>query len=180
MTTTVTTIPAAPTWDLESVFPGGSASPQFKSFRDKVKAELADAAIQIKTLPPNLEPASREGWKSFIVLLQDLHEHLELIRSFGGCLIAQNVADNQAQSIVGEADQLVSEWEKLKTVLEAWSINQSDAVWNDLVNDEALVGFRFYLNELREVARFKMPVDRESPGGQRLPCLEPVVRPNGG
>ncbi len=106
---------AAPTWDLESIFPGGSASPQFKSFRDKVKAELADAAIQLKTLPPNLEPASREGWKSFIVLLQDLHEHLELIRSFGGCLIAQNVADNQAQSIVGEADQLISEWEKLKT-----------------------------------------------------------------
>lgn len=162
MTTAVTTIPAAPTWDLESVFPGGSASPQFKAFREKVKAELADADRQVKSLSPKLDSSSREAWKNFIVTWQDLHEKLELIRPFGGCLIAQNVADNQAQSIVGEADQLVSEWEKLKTILEAWSIAQTDTAWNDLVSDSALIGFKFYLNELREVARHKMPVDRES------------------
>ena len=104
MTTVATSIPAAPKWDLESIFPGGSASPEFKAFREKMKAEIAAGASRVSTLPNQLDKNSREQWKQFIVLLQDLHERLELIRSFGGCLIAQNVADNAAQGIVGESD----------------------------------------------------------------------------
>ncbi|MBK7142828.1 MAG: M3 family oligoendopeptidase [bacterium] len=162
MTTVATSIPAAPKWDLESIFPGGSASPEFKAFREKMKAEIAAGASRVSTLPNQLDKNSREQWKQFIVLLQDLHERLELIRSFGGCLIAQNVADNAAQGIVGESDQMTSEWEKLRTFLEAWSIRQSDAAWNDLVSDPALVGFKFFLDETRETARHKMPIEKES------------------
>ncbi len=162
MTTVTTSIPAAPRWDLESIFPGGSASSEFKAFREKVKGEIAVEAAKVAGLSPVLDKSSRESWKQFIVNLQDLHEKLELVRSFGGCLIAQNVADNAAQGIVGEGDQLTSEWEKLRTYLEAWSIKQSDAAWNDLVSDPGLVGFKFFLDEIREMARHKMPIERES------------------
>lgn len=162
MTTVATSIPPAPTWDLESIFPGGSASSEFRAFREKVKAEIAKEAARVASLPPVLDKSSRESWKQFIVALQDIHEHLELIRSFGGCLIAQNVGDNAAQGIVGEGDQMTSEWEKLKTNLEAWSIKQSDAAWDDLISDPALAGFKFFLTELRTIARHKMPIERES------------------
>lgn len=162
MSTTLTSIPKAPTWDLDSIFPGGSRSPQFAAFREQAKVHLEDAAAHVKTLPETLTSDSRQTWSDFILRMQQIAEELQLIRSFSGCLIAQNVGDNQAQSIAGEADQLSAEWEKIRTAIEGWSIKQPDDAWKELVNLPALAPVSFYLNELRENARRKMPADKES------------------
>ena len=160
--TTAAKIPPAPTWDLESVFPGGSQSEEFKAFRDKVKKSLDDAGRMLAGLPRTLDSTGADAWEEFILQLQSLAEDIELIVSFAQCLTSQDVGDDTAHSIEGEGDLYMSEWEKLKTGLEALSLQQSDANWQRLVSSDRLKGIRFFLDEIRDNARRKMPAELES------------------
>jgi len=160
--TTSTKIPPAPAWDLESIFPGGSQSAEFKAFRDKVKKSLDDARGKLTNLPPKLDDSGAKAWKEFILLLQSLVEDIELVISFAHCLTSQNVDDTAAHGIEGEGDLYFSEWDKLKTELEALSLKQSDDDWGRLVASDELKGISFFLDEMRRNARKKMPVEQES------------------
>lgn len=153
---------AAPRWDLDSLFPGASKSAEFKAFRQKTKADLAEAADLLARLPKTLNAADRPAWTKFILLLQAIGAQIEVIRGFSGCVIAADVSDTEGQAIVGEGDLLGSEWEKLKTALEAVAAKQSDADWAQLVTSSDLTSVRFYLDELRANARDRMPLEQES------------------
>jgi pepF/M3 family oligoendopeptidase len=161
MSTAVKTA-AAPRWDLDSIFPGGSASKEYKAFRDKARADLKQARAKLDNLPEELSNSSAGAWTDFILQLQSLLENIDLIRSFAGCLTSQNTDDTAAQALETEGDFLSSEWEKLRTGLEALSLRQSDQAWEKLVTSDKLKEIRFYLDELREIAKSKMSEDQES------------------
>jgi oligoendopeptidase F len=160
--TTMTKIPPAPTWDLESVFPGGSRSEAFKQFREKLRADLEGAAGMTANLPPVLDDQSRPVWQRFVLTLQDLLERIELVKAFSGCLAAANVADSMAQAILGEGDLYQAEWDKLRAKFEPLTLKQSDAAWNALVTTTELAGIRFFLDEVRMLAKAKMPQELET------------------
>ena len=161
MSTGIPPVPA-PRWDLDSIFPGGSASPQFKAFRDNVRARLQDGVRQLSALPANLTDQAAPAWTEFILLLQTTAEDIDLVRSFSGCLTSQNTDDAVAVALETEGDSLASEWEKLRTGLEALALKQADNAWEKLVTSEKLKGVRFYLDELREIAKSKMSLDKEA------------------
>lgn len=160
--TTITTAPPpAPTWDLESIFPGGSASVEFLAFRNQVKADLLAAEKQFAALPPVLSATSVPQWVSAIELLQKLHDDLELVASFAHCLTSQNVADNPAHAIESEADELISRLKKLSSALESAALKQSDADWALLLAAPQVSQISFYLNEQRTNAKAKMSQELE-------------------
>ena len=41
---------SAPRWDLESIFPGGSASKEFKEFRQNINSQLENAEKKIESI----------------------------------------------------------------------------------------------------------------------------------
>jgi oligoendopeptidase F len=155
-------IPPAPRWDLESIFPGGSGSPQYKAFCEKVRQSLADAAEKLDKLPKSLTAQSSAEWQSFILLLQDVLENIKLIKSFAGMLGAQDVNDPGAPAAESVGDELMSEWNKLKTGFEAMAMRQPDDVWEKLVTGDQLKPVRFFLDDMRHEAKSKMPVELES------------------
>lgn len=157
MSTTLTKIPPAPTWDMDSIFPGGSRSEAFKQFREKLRGDLVTAAGAVGALPTTLDDQSQVEWQHFILTMQDLLERIDLAKSFAGCLVAANVADSMAQVVAGEGDLYLAEWEKLKATFEPLALRQSDAAWEKLVTTPELVGVRFFLDELRFLAKVKMP-----------------------
>ena len=159
---TTAKITPAPKWDLESIFPGGSKSEQFKQYREEIRLELAEAAKEIKGLPVELNDSSREAWVETTLKLQKLGEGVGLIESFNESLLAQNVEDSAADSIAVEGALFYSEWQKLQTELEALTLKQSDQQWQTLLADVRLAPIQFYLNEMRSVAKSKMPVELES------------------
>ena len=162
MTTTTTTLPPAPTWDLEAIFPGGSGSKEFADFRTGVKTDITTTWKLITSLPEPLDARSAPVWTEAILAFQDLIEKIELVQSFAHCLVAQNVADSVAHTIEGESDIFVAEWEKMRTTLEARAIKTTDAAWDALVSGARLVEIKFFLNELREQGREKMSPELES------------------
>ncbi len=155
-------IPPAPRWDLESIFPGGSASPQYKAFCEKIRQSLTDAVQKLDKLPKTLTAQTSPDWQAFILLLQDVIENIKLAKSFAGMLGAQNVNDAGANAAESVGDELQSEWNKLKTGFEAMALKQTDDAWETLVTGEKLNPVRFFLDEIRHEAKSKMPVELES------------------
>jgi oligoendopeptidase F len=160
--TTATKIPPAPRWDLDSIFPGGSKSEEFRKHREKVKRDLQEAAKMLFVLPEFIDEKSVDAWVEFVLKLQALAEDVRLTLNFTESLQAQDVGDTAADGIAVEGNLYHSKWENLRTQLEAFSMKQSDEQWQLLIGDSRLEGIEFYLNELRTLARSKMPVELES------------------
>ncbi|MBD3331711.1 hypothetical protein GF356_02580, partial [candidate division GN15 bacterium] len=148
--TTKTQAAPAPTWDLESVFPGGSDSKEFADFRTKVKSEVKDLEGTIDKLSDTLSDATRKEWTGFVLAMQSCVENIELILAFAGCLAAQNTDDSKAFGIRSEGYELYSQWQKIESSFEAMALKQDDAAWNKLVEQDRLKEVAYYLNELRE------------------------------
>jgi pepF/M3 family oligoendopeptidase len=155
-------LPPAPRWDLETIFPGGSESKVFADFRRQAKSDLKKAAGLAGKLPSEITDDNLKQYAEFILLLQTLIDNISTIRSFAGCLADQNVDDTVAIQILSEADLLLAEWQKLKAQLEALAARQTDVAWEKLVTQPSLVAIRFYLDELRRLAADKMPVELEA------------------
>ncbi|MDZ4724251.1 MAG: M3 family oligoendopeptidase [candidate division Zixibacteria bacterium] len=160
--TTATQTPAAPKWDLDSIFQGGSASTEFKQFRGDVKNELMRAATSLASLPKTLDPANSVAWTEFVLSLQSLYENTELIVSFSHCLVSENVTDNEAQAQHSESDTYVSDVLKLKSGFEQFALAQNDADWEKFVSSEKLKSVKFFLDEVRHLAKQKLPLEQES------------------
>ncbi len=160
-TVTSTKIPPAPTWDLEPIFPNGSKSQEFKVHRRKVKTDLEQAASMLGSLPDSIDKSSLSKWVEFILTLQSTLADIELILAFAGCATAQNVDDADAHAAEAEGDRFHGEWKKLLAGLESRSLKQSDEQWAMLTNAPEMTGLQFHLDELRRIARSKMPVEKE-------------------
>lgn len=156
-----TKIPPAPTWDLDSIFPGGSKSEEFKTFRKQTKTKIDSAKVLADALPKNITPDSLAVWVEFVEKLQECELDISLVLSFASCLGSQNVGDSLADSIYSEGLEHYSEWEKLKADLESLAIKQNDEDWALLTSDPKINEVKFYLDELRDVARSKMPIEQE-------------------
>ncbi len=161
MTQSIAKKAPAPTWDLDSIIPGGSGSPQFKQHRDKVRAELKETADLLAAVSEAIDDKSLPAWVKAVLSLQATIADIELVLALAGCQVAQNVKDGAAHAIEAEGDGFFAEWKKLSTKLEALSLNQSDAQWAMLTSAKELVDVKFYLDELRQIARSKMTLEKE-------------------
>jgi len=158
----LTKLPPAPRWDLDSIFPGGSKSEQFKKYREDVKKKLATAKKLFNSLPPKIVKPSLSKYVKFVTILQELYDEIELVVSFATCLSSQDVKDNLADAINSEGTQYVSEWQKLRAEFEALSLKQTDKQWQILTAHPEMKEVKFYLDELRDIAKSKMPIQLES------------------
>ena len=160
--TVSTQAPPAPTWDLESIFPGGSASAEFKKYREKVEQDLAVLEKEVSGLPDHITKDNLATCVSFVTRLQELLERIIAVEAFAGCLIAQNVKDDPAHVATAEADLYVSRWQKLRTEFEAVALRQNEEQWQLLTDQAEIKPVAFYLNEIRRIAKSKMPRELET------------------
>ena len=152
---------SAPTWDIESIFPGGSKSKEFEESRKKIAEDLEKAKKSLENLPDKLKGDGFEKWAAWVVEMERIYEHLHLAAAFVGCLVSQNVSDSLAHKIDVEIDEMGSKWGMLWTTFESFSKNQSDADWKKFVEHKNLKSIEYSLNETREQARLKMSEELE-------------------
>jgi len=144
------------TWDLDSIFPGGSASKEFEAFRAAVARDLEKAKKTLAGLPKRPDRKGLGRWASFIVSFQDVGQRLGHADSFAYCLIAQNVSDTRAMTLYEQVSAMAATWEAIKTGLEEFALGVDERTWKQLLADKRLEMARFYLNEMRDTARLKM------------------------
>jgi oligoendopeptidase F len=149
------------TWDLESVFPGGSHSTEFDTFREALGRDLEKGQKTATELPRNLDDSTTWKWVAFMLLAQNLMERIDHASGFCGCLVDQDVTDEKARVIQEEVASFGAKCEMMMTAIEELAIKVDDAAWKRLIDHKKLTGAAFYWNELRQHARLRMPPEME-------------------
>ncbi|HYG60427.1 MAG TPA: M3 family oligoendopeptidase [Symbiobacteriaceae bacterium] len=150
------------TWDLESIFPGGSQSPVLTEHLQNLEHVLEGLKEQVSALPDGTAAAGvRDRWHEVLERFQAAVEGLGQGSSFVGCLMAQDVKDRQARLLYGQTSQLYAQLSSLMTLLDARLLALSDQALEALLADERMAPLAFNLRERRTVARHKMAPERE-------------------
>lgn len=148
------------TWDLESIFPGGSASPELADFLGQLKADFT--VTETITLPDDLHAETEAAWVDAIQTLYDLGQRLRQAGAFVGCLVSQNVKDETALQLDADIDQISARLGALWTRLRAAFTQLDDDEWATLLANPTLAEVAFHLNEERDEARLKMSPELET------------------
>jgi pepF/M3 family oligoendopeptidase len=144
-------------WDLDSLYAGGSRSEALEGLLRSCESALDAADRALDALPS--DPG--DGLVRVIRDLQDIGARLSEAIDFIECLEAQDVADAIAGQLMSRAQKMNARRAALQTRLETRFLSAEDGAWSRLLSDQRLGGLSFVLNEMREVARLKMPPEKE-------------------
>lgn len=159
-------------WNLDSLYPGGSASTEFEAELrglEKDTAELA-ASLQSAAEPANEgtgemsgTPARLTEWTS---AAQSILQRLRQAESFVGCLMAANVKDEAARVLSGRVQSVMASFLSAMTRFDDRLRSTPDESWQQWLQSAEAAPVAFYLNERREAAREKMAPELEALAGQ--------------
>ena len=143
----------ADTWDLESVFAGGSASAELRDFIAALERDVAGAGERVRALGDGTPDA---GIRTVLLDVQAASQRLEEAFSFAECLRAQDTADATAGQWMGRMDALAASLKALGASLSAFTAALPDERWQALTDGAELRPVAFLLNRERDLARRKM------------------------
>ena len=142
-------------WELDSIFPGGSASAELEAWLERLAGDIA--ALQGSS--PSGE--GREQWRQFTERVQDIALRLSEASSFIHCLGARDVKDEGARLLGGRLQQLEASFKSVLIALDQSMLAVSDAAWRRLMAAPELAPLAFPLDERRTDAREKMAPEQE-------------------
>ncbi|MCM3785966.1 M3 family oligoendopeptidase [Neobacillus mesonae] len=150
------------TWDLESIFSGGSSSESFAAYLKQLDQDIAalDKAIHEASVPDTLE--NTYAFDSLIEQLQDAAARLYEGSSFVSCLGAENQDDKKAVQLSGKIAGLSAKLLGVQTMFDSIFQNTTDEVWTAWLARPEIQPISFVLNESRLRAKEKMPPELEN------------------
>jgi pepF/M3 family oligoendopeptidase len=145
------------TWELDSVFPGGSESKE-------LLAEIKWIEDEVKVLFTKAEAFTftKENFLCLIEELQNFSERLSTAGSFTGCLIAQDVKDKKAMALRGRLESVYAAFSNVGSLVDQKLMEISEETWNELVSMPEYKDIAFSLNERRMHAKEKLGISEES------------------
>ncbi len=150
------------TWDLASLFEGGSKSKALKESMQEIEASLDTCQKSIDSLGDQPNAA----WKKTIIAMQALDANLSEVCNFAECLEAQDTADSLATQLTGILDGLRARNQSLGVQLETRFLQADDAAWESLLSDSELAPIAFSLSDQRDLAGRKMDPEKEMLTGE--------------
>ncbi len=148
----------ADTWDLESIFAGGSASPEFRDFVAELERDVAGVGERVRALDESTTDAEV---RTVLLDAQAAEERLDQAFSFAECLRAQDTADAEAVQWVGRVDALGASLKALGAALSAFTARLADERWRTLTESAELRPVAFLLSRERDLARRKLDARTE-------------------
>ena len=150
------------TWDLDSIFEGGSESPALQQLLERLAKEPQQLREQSQLLTLDDTPESLARWHTVLQTRDRIEEQLDQVRAFVGCLMAQNVDDAEAKMVAGRVQQLVAAFEAAELPLKELLRRFPDPAWRRLLADERFRPIAFQLQEARETAAELLAPEQEA------------------
>ncbi|ANU23988.1 M3 family oligoendopeptidase [Planococcus donghaensis] len=150
------------TWDLDTLFSGGSESQELRLHMNQAVTMLTEFEKLVQKFKG---PTGKEDAENVYDLLEKMSEvmrHLSQSGAFIGCLMAQNTQDKKAGILESEAASLSARFQNSFQKIQQDLTKTEDAVWNELLNEDLLRKFTFILNEWREEAKQLLSEKEES------------------
>ncbi|KMK75001.1 M3 family oligoendopeptidase [Alkalihalobacillus pseudalcaliphilus] len=144
------------TWDLESVFAGGSESTEFASFIEETKAYINKFKSRVQQSGDSVEELAE-----LIDEIQQLMRRTRQAGAFISCLTAANVQDKKALQWQGTIRTYGNHIQQIWTEIEEKIVQFSSEKWQQLLQQPQLAPITFYLNETRDKASDKLPPEQE-------------------
>ena len=145
------------TWDLEGIFAGGSASPEFAGFLARLDEDIEALAEQVDALG-----GDTEAWTAAVIGWQQRAAELGEAYSFVECLAAADTGDAVATALGGRLDAVEARLKAIEVEIDRRMLALSDEAWRRLLEQEELAPVAFFLNRQRTMARHKMDPRRET------------------
>lgn len=149
----------SPTWDLESVLPGGPGGDAFAREAEALGAELTALTAQADALPAVPEPAALAR---VLLDLLALSERLDQLGTFAGCSVAADASGKAAIRADSLANDLHNRFSRAWVVPNARVGSCDEALFSVLLALPELAELQGLLLEKRRLARFRLPEQQEA------------------
>lgn len=137
------------TWDLESIFSGGSESTELQeklALLDKQATELTSSA---KAWNPVEDKPNYTVLETLLELQNNLMDGIAQTYTFIEALRSEDVNNKQAGALFGKIFDVSSRYQTAQTILTKKYVQISDADWTSLVQLPAFEAVEFVLSETR-------------------------------
>ena len=146
-----------PVWNLETIFPGGSSSPELKEEMEKLAAELKQFDQGLNKNPP----LSLEDWLECLNQVQAIGARLREAGAFLGCLNAANTNDIQAQMLSGAFFPIFAGFDQIRTKIMVFLSQMDQEAFNNLIAAPQLQEYNFVIKEMRSLSKQRLPLEQE-------------------
>lgn len=136
------------TWDLDSIFPGGSQSKELTGRMELLEEQLKDYQSKVK----NFEVKDRDITANLAALLnlrEKIANGFSQCSSFLNALMSADVTDVDAKIRYGKLTSLSPIFQLSETILAKKFTEISDQDWSDLLTSDVLKTVAFRLSEIR-------------------------------
>ena len=134
-------------WNLDSIFNGGSGSPELEDHMKQTKARVSELEELMQKV--ELDP---DQLGNVLERLREIKMSISQMRSFAICLLSVDPDDQGAQFYRGETTFLQSSYESITSDLKRVLASLVEMEWGSLLASENLTDYRFILKEWREEA----------------------------
>ncbi|VDG97786.1 Oligoendopeptidase F, plasmid [Lysinibacillus sphaericus] len=148
------------TWDLESIFKGGTNSEDMQTKLESVKEDIVRYADQLKAW--NSDPGNDASTLQKILKQQEvIGKGLGQVGTFINMWHDAFMDDEHASVVKGQVMELYSEIQQLSTIFTKKLVAISDDQWSKLLKDDVLKEISFSLDEIREQGKRLLSEDEE-------------------
>lgn len=149
-------------WDLDVFFPGGSSSPEFASFLERMERNVEEFRTTVHTVSSREEAPDPETLAALVEQLQNVTLMLREADSFVSCLTAENQSDKKAVQLNGHITSIGAAYTSVLTRFDELLQRIPDDSWTKLLQSETFTSIAFPLDERRQLAKEKLPPEQES------------------
>jgi len=150
------------TWNLETIFPGGSSSPELASFLETLEKDMQALQQDVKNLSVPATIGDAKALEAFLEQFQSCYARVREASAFVSCLTAQNVNDKKAVQLSGRVTSLSASLQSVKSRFDNVLRGMNDELWTAWTGTEPVSKLDFILNESRNLAKEKMSPELES------------------
>ncbi|MHB0868734.1 MAG: M3 family oligoendopeptidase [Chloroflexota bacterium] len=150
------------TWDLDSIFEGGSGSSQLLGLLHTLSKAPEQLRQEIERLADDGTPEALDRWHAVLEMRDRIEDELSEARAFVGCLTSQDVNDAEAKLLSGRVQELIAAYEAVDLLLKDRIRTLPDDSWQKLLVDDRFQPIAFQMQELRDDAAELLPPDREA------------------
>lgn len=154
--------PLSLTWNLDSIFPGGSSSPQFLEFLTRLEADIESLGKQVGAASVPADTEATKALDPVIELLQSCSGRLTQASEFAGCLGSQDQQDKGAVRLSSKVTGMRAGFAGIASQFDQVLRETPDDVWSAWMARPEIAPLEFVLSESRSLAREKMSPELES------------------
>jgi len=137
------------TWDLESIFPGGTKSEALQDKLKEVTSQIGELEELVKGWDYSATP-SPEPFKEILKKQETIGKGLGQAATFARMWLDAYMNDQYGAVVLGQVADLYSQIQQIETILTKKMVSLSDEEWSKLLEDDFLKEVSFALNERRD------------------------------